>query len=487
MVHVTKEPLQTGLRSWTSGLVLSILILVLGLVPSRLAPQSQPALTSAQASASGIQSPPSASTGDTLCFDVLLPLSGNNGYEVELQGDLAYHAGPAGLRVFSVAAPNQMTLLGALNTADALTSVEIRGRLAYVVEVFVVANRSELHVIDVSDSTRPAILGSIALPGIVAKDLIVDGDWAYVAGHAPRAGYVDAVHILNIADSSQPLQVNTWPTGEAPEHLAFDSPHLFVGVSGRGILVLDVTDPAALDSLTVIDFPEPIYGELLVHAGHLYVTDRRLTVFDIGNAAAPVQVYTLDSAGLEIYDITIAGPGLLLAAQSSDGLRFYDITNPSAVMPLSGSGPWIAGGSVAAAQDYAIVSDWRGLLRYCADSGCVSSCINCGNGVVDLLELCDDGNVIPGDGCDESCLPECPGEIGGDVDANGSINSADIIFAVNYIWKSGPPPTPCIAYADIDCSGSVTSADVIGLVAYVFRSGQEPCLWCRSPLMVECS
>ena len=34
---------------------------------------------------------------------------------------------------------------------------------------------------------------------------------------------------------------------------------------------------------------------------------------------------------------------------------------------------------------------------------CIS---NCGNGILDGAEVCDDGNLVSGDGCDTSCAPE---------------------------------------------------------------------------------
>jgi len=51
----------------------------------------------------------------------------------------------------------------------------------------------------------------------------------------------------------------------------------------------------------------------------------------------------------------------------------------------------------------------------------------CGNGVVEGRELCDDGNLEPGDGCDENCLMEsrehCDNRI--DDDGDGSADCAD--------------------------------------------------------------
>jgi hypothetical protein len=63
----------------------------------------------------------------------------------------------------------------------------------------------------------------------------------------------------------------------------------------------------------------------------------------------------------------------------------------------------------------------------------------------------------------------------GDVNADGVITSADVIWLVNYVFKDGPSPYPIPATGDVRCSGNVTSADIVYLVNYVFRSGPAPC------------
>ena len=72
----------------------------------------------------------------------------------------------------------------------------------------------------------------------------------------------------------------------------------------------------------------------------------------------------------------------------------------------------------------------------------------------------------------------CPIATTGDVNTSGSINSADIIYCVNYVFKGGPLPLPCAAAADVNCSAAVNSADIIYLVNYVFKSGAAPCDVC---------
>jgi len=75
-------------------------------------------------------------------------------------------------------------------------------------------------------------------------------------------------------------------------------------------------------------------------------------------------------------------------------------------------------------------------------------------------------------------VAECSEPLTGDVDVSGNITSADIIYLVNYVFKSGPEPQPCVAVGDVNCTGDVTSADVIFLVNHTFKSGPEPCTVC---------
>jgi hypothetical protein len=63
----------------------------------------------------------------------------------------------------------------------------------------------------------------------------------------------------------------------------------------------------------------------------------------------------------------------------------------------------------------------------------------------------------------------------GDVNADGVITSADVIYLVDHVFKSGQPPLPSMEAGDVNCSGSITSADIIFLVNYAFKGGPAPC------------
>jgi hypothetical protein len=61
----------------------------------------------------------------------------------------------------------------------------------------------------------------------------------------------------------------------------------------------------------------------------------------------------------------------------------------------------------------------------------------------------------------------------GDVNCDGIINVGDVVFLVNYLYRSGPPPdTP--GRGDVNGDGDVNVGDVIYLTNFLYRSGPAP-------------
>jgi cysteine-rich repeat protein len=46
------------------------------------------------------------------------------------------------------------------------------------------------------------------------------------------------------------------------------------------------------------------------------------------------------------------------------------------------------------------------------DDSCTATTLYCGDGILDTLEQCDDGNTVDGDGCSAICETEIPPENG---------------------------------------------------------------------------
>lgn len=63
----------------------------------------------------------------------------------------------------------------------------------------------------------------------------------------------------------------------------------------------------------------------------------------------------------------------------------------------------------------------------------------------------------------------------GDVDLGGTVNIADAVSLIAYIFGTGPAP-PVYA-ADVDCGGTVNIADAVYLIGFIF-GGSPPCEGC---------
>jgi len=71
-----------------------------------------------------------------------------------------------------------------------------------------------------------------------------------------------------------------------------------------------------------------------------------------------------------------------------------------------------------------------------------------------------------------------PSAKNGDVNGDGNVNTNDVIFLVNFLFKDGPPPKPPAA-GDINADCFTTVADIIYLINYLFRGGPAPKVWCN--------
>jgi hypothetical protein len=61
----------------------------------------------------------------------------------------------------------------------------------------------------------------------------------------------------------------------------------------------------------------------------------------------------------------------------------------------------------------------------------------------------------------------------GDVNGDGLINVTDVVYLINYLFISGPPPAP-MATGNANCDGSVNVSDVVYLINSLFVSGSPP-------------
>jgi len=62
----------------------------------------------------------------------------------------------------------------------------------------------------------------------------------------------------------------------------------------------------------------------------------------------------------------------------------------------------------------------------------------------------------------------------GDADNSGSVNIADAVYIISFMFKGGPYPQPDFLTGDADCDADVSLADAVYIVNYIFNGGPEP-------------
>ena len=152
--------------------------------------------------------------------------------------------------------------------------VELQGAYAYA------AAGDTLRIVDVSEPTRPAVRGALAVPGRIWS-IHPAGARLYLAGG------LNGLHIVDVSDPDAPALLATHPTaGQA----------LGVTTSGTTALVINLMSG--------------------------------LEIVDVSDGAAPVLVHTEDTPG---YQWGIGGGGShILVVDQPSGVHLFDVSAPDA-------------------------------------------------------------------------------------------------------------------------------------------------------------
>ena len=62
----------------------------------------------------------------------------------------------------------------------------------------------------------------------------------------------------------------------------------------------------------------------------------------------------------------------------------------------------------------------------------------------------------------------------GDVNSDGVLEGGDIVYLINYHYRSGDSPLPLADQGDVNKDGIAEAADVVFLINYLYKSGPAP-------------
>jgi serine/threonine protein kinase len=212
-----------------------------------------------------------------------------------------------------------------------------------------------MYVLDVSNPSTPQFVGQTAImPGVV-RDIIVEGNFAYVAA---GKGYL---RVIDISNPANPLEVASYVEGSYAMGLALDENTIYIADNPFGLRAIDISDPlqprkAGEQKVPGASSSVYISGSRAYLAGSTLGT---LVVIDISNPAGLVDLGSVDipeAAGSMFVAVQVRGNYAFVAAGNA-GLVIIDISDPSQPVKVGGYQTSWADGLVIDG-DTLYLSDW---------------------------------------------------------------------------------------------------------------------------------
>lgn len=184
-----------------------------------------------------------------------------------------------------------------------------------------------LMVLDVSDSTQPIQVAMLPLPSW-GREIAVDGEHAYLL--VWDVGLV----VIDIQNPAAPRIVATVPEPVRSSSIAISGHHAYISDMGLGLCVVDILDPTQPQLLATRPLTDELYG-LDVEGDVVYVAANYddLHVLDVSTPSAPALITTASLPGL-VRDVAVRN-GLAYLACGDHGLRVLLVTDPAAPIQIA--------------------------------------------------------------------------------------------------------------------------------------------------------
>ncbi|MCU0224355.1 MAG: thrombospondin type 3 repeat-containing protein [Acidobacteria bacterium] len=276
--------------------------------------------------------------------------------EMALEGTQLYLATNwDGLAIIDVSDPAAPALAGTFATTDqSALSVDVSGSVAYVGLV------GGLDIVDVGNPAAPSLITHLPYEWLV-NGVVVDPPLAYVA--VSDGSEVSTLHVLDVSDPSRPQEIGSCVTPGGGGRLALAGSLLFVAAGSPGLHIVDVGDPTAPALLSTV--PTPAGGSANVAAaGSLaYVTYYwgGLQIVDASDPRAPRVLSTFPTTRT-MEDVAVSVDRVVLVGGLAEVL-VLNVREPAF--------PWLeerredteSVGCVSVSGDEIYVGRWPGGLR----------------------------------------------------------------------------------------------------------------------------
>ncbi len=212
------------------------------------------------------------------------------------------------------------------------SNIAVQGNYAYLAN-----GVTGLAILDITNPTQPVRVGSLLFDGASIGAVAVEGSNAYVVG---TYGY--GFWTVDVSNPRIPVQMSWIPMGNPSWKpglsIAVEKNRAYVALSDSGIVIIDVTNPAAPSRLGI--YPRSVLS-LAARDSLLF-----LSGMSILNVSDPKHVSQVSQLQIPSYAIVVDSTFAYNGGIVDTGLTVVDISNPSHPSVLSAIGMWLNGSNI---------------------------------------------------------------------------------------------------------------------------------------------
>ena len=259
-------------------------------------------------------------------LELVATLEGRAG-GVVVAGHYAYVSSGATLRIIDVSDPSQPAEVGTFTVPERIYGFDVTAE-----HVYIAGGLAGLHILDVSDAATPRLLATHQTPGQAMS----------VAAREPMALVVNlmsGLEVLDISDPSAPTVIVTQDTPGYQQNVTLAGSVAVVVDQPSGVFLFELADPTAPTSAGTLPPDRMPAGTLplgwmpawtaMLADGRLYVVNGSglLEIVDISDPGGPRLLGSYDSPGRP-QRVAVTGSTVYLA-DGRAGLQVVDVSDPA--------------------------------------------------------------------------------------------------------------------------------------------------------------
>ena len=236
-------------------------------------------------------------------------------YSGDVRGDYAYYLGQnCPLTVLSIVDPSHPFLVGkGASHSEAVGSV-------FVLDDFLYAGSSLLHIFSVADPAHPVKVGSSSDSLAASRGLAVNGGYAYVACDS------QGLRVISVADPTNPVDVARYDMPGLAYEVVLVGNYAYVANMFDGLRVLSIVDPL---HPTEVGYLHGSPAKMAIAGEYAYVYDTGSDAFEVISIADPAHPREVGRLTGVAGDVAVDGSYAYVLDVNQAMLRVVSIGDPT--------------------------------------------------------------------------------------------------------------------------------------------------------------